>query len=64
VEVNGKLHTWTGNTGTGTSGYGDYQRTREISAAGKPTVPGSSDPAFRGDPARWNRGQPGFLPLT
>jgi organic hydroperoxide reductase OsmC/OhrA len=46
--------TWTGNTGTGTSGYRDYQRTHEISAAGKPTLPGSSDPAFRGDPARWN----------
>jgi organic hydroperoxide reductase OsmC/OhrA len=46
--------TWTGNTGSGTSGYRDYQRTHEISAAGKPTVPGSADPAFRGDPARWN----------
>src|ERR1700744_1188666 len=26
----------------------------EVSGAGKPTLPGSSDPAFRGDPARWN----------
>jgi organic hydroperoxide reductase OsmC/OhrA len=46
--------TWTGNTGTGTSSYRDYQRAHEISADGKPMIPGSSDPAFRGDPARWN----------
>ena len=46
--------TWTGNAGTGTSGYRDYQRTHEISADGKPTISGSADPAFRGDPARWN----------
>jgi organic hydroperoxide reductase OsmC/OhrA len=46
--------TWTGNTGTGTSGYREYQRTHEISASGKSTIAGSSDPAFRGDHARWN----------
>jgi organic hydroperoxide reductase OsmC/OhrA len=46
--------TWTGNTGSGTSGYRHYERSHEISAAGKPTIPGSSDPAFNGDPARWN----------
>lgn len=46
---------WTGNTGTGTSGYRDYERCHEISAGSrKPAIPGSSDPAFRGDPARWN----------
>jgi len=46
---------WTGNTGTGTSGYRTYERRHEISAgAEKPTIPGSSDPAFRGDRARWN----------
>ncbi|MGA3044823.1 MAG: OsmC family protein [Bryobacteraceae bacterium] len=46
---------WTGNTGTGTSGYRDYQRRYEISAGTlKPPIPGSSDPTFRGDPARWN----------
>jgi organic hydroperoxide reductase OsmC/OhrA len=46
---------WTGNTGTGTSGYKNYERQHEISAgADKPLIPGSSDPAFRGDPARWN----------
>lgn len=46
--------TWTGNTGTGTSGYRDYERSHEISAPGKPTIPGTADPAFRGVPGRWN----------
>jgi organic hydroperoxide reductase OsmC/OhrA len=45
---------WTGNTGEGTSGYTSYQRAHEISAEGKPAIPGSSDPAFRGDPSRYN----------
>lgn len=47
---------WTGNTGTGTAGYRAYERSHEISAPGQPKapIPGSSDPAFRGDPARWN----------
>jgi organic hydroperoxide reductase OsmC/OhrA len=46
---------WTGNSGTGTSGYRNYERRHEISAgAAKPPIAGSSDPAFRGDPARWN----------
>jgi organic hydroperoxide reductase OsmC/OhrA len=45
---------WTGNTGTGTSAYRDYRRDHEIAAPGKPTIVGSSDPHFRGDPARWN----------
>jgi organic hydroperoxide reductase OsmC/OhrA len=45
---------WTGNTGTGTSGYRSYERAHEISSAGKPAIAASSDPAFRGDPARWN----------
>jgi len=46
---------WTGNTGTGTSGYRNYERRHEILAEGrKPLIPGSSDPAFRGDPTRWN----------
>ncbi|AWK90054.1 OsmC family protein [Azospirillum thermophilum] len=46
--------TWTGNQGTGTSGYKAYGRDHEITAPGKPPIPGSSDPAFRGDPARYN----------
>ncbi|MSP50552.1 MAG: OsmC family peroxiredoxin [Alphaproteobacteria bacterium] len=45
---------WTGNTGTGTSSYEGYERAHEIRVPGKPTIPGSSDPAFRGDPARYN----------
>jgi organic hydroperoxide reductase OsmC/OhrA len=45
---------WTGNRGTGTSSYRDYDRTNDVRADGKPTIAGSSDPAFRGDPARWN----------
>ncbi|MBD3884411.1 OsmC family protein [Phormidium tenue FACHB-886] len=45
---------WTGNTGQGTSGYRQYERSHEISAAHKPTIPASSDPAFRGDKTRYN----------
>lgn len=46
---------WTGNTGTGTSGYKNYERRHEVLGEGsKPPIPGSSDPAFRGDAARWN----------
>ncbi len=45
---------WTGNAGPGTSSYQGYRRDFAVSAAGKPTLPGSSDPAFRGDPTRYN----------
>lgn len=45
---------WTGNQGTGTSAYNAYSRDYSVSVAGKPTVHGSSDPAFLGDPARYN----------
>jgi organic hydroperoxide reductase OsmC/OhrA len=45
---------WTGNAGQGTADYRAYLRDHEIHAARKPAIPGSSDPAFRGDPARWN----------
>lgn len=45
---------WTGNQGTGTSHYQGYARAHDIIAPGKPTIPGSADPAFRGDPTRWN----------
>ena len=46
--------TWTGNLGTGTSDYRAYSRNHEIKISGK-TAPlaGSSDAAFRGDPARY-----------
>ncbi len=46
--------TWTGNTGTGTTGYKDYRRSFELEAEGKHAIAGSSDPAFRGDEGRWN----------
>ena len=46
--------TWTGNGGTGTSGYRTYERAHEIVIQGKPPIYGSSDPAFRGDSTRYN----------
>lgn len=45
---------WTGDRGTGTSGYDAYGREHTLSAGRKPAIPGSSDPAFRGDGERWN----------
>ncbi len=45
---------WCGNEGAGTASYRGYSRAHEIAAEGKPTISGSSDPAFRGDAARWN----------
>jgi organic hydroperoxide reductase OsmC/OhrA len=57
---------WTGNRGDGTSEYRGYDRDCEITSrvSGEidgvrgVTIPapiaGSSDPAFRGDPGRWN----------
>lgn len=45
---------WTGNTGKGTSTYHAYKRDHHISVIGKPPIPGSSDPKFRGDAARYN----------
>lgn len=46
--------TWTGDRGTGTSGYRDYDRAVTIEVAGKPELLASSDKPFRGDPSRWN----------
>lgn len=47
---------WTGNTGAGTASHRAYERRHEIRSSDgpKPAIPGSSDPAFQGDPARWN----------
>ena len=45
---------WTGNRGTGTSGYRAYGRQHTISAGTKPAIPGSSDTAFQGNAERWN----------
>jgi organic hydroperoxide reductase OsmC/OhrA len=56
----GRRHTyrarieWTGNRGAGTESYAAYGREHEISGPDKPTIPGSSDSAFRGHPSRWN----------
>jgi organic hydroperoxide reductase OsmC/OhrA len=46
--------TWTGDRGTGTSGYRDYDRAVTIEVDGKPDLLASSDKPFRGDPTRWN----------
>ena len=48
--------TWTGNQGTGTSAYRAYSRSYDIGSPvdGKPLIPGTSEPAYRGDAARWN----------
>jgi len=46
--------TWTGNSGPGTIRPAAYRRDHEIDIAGKPTILGSSDPQFRGDPSRHN----------
>jgi organic hydroperoxide reductase OsmC/OhrA len=49
------VNRWTGNLGAGTSGYTAYSRDHELALAGKnASIPGSSDPVFRGDPARYN----------
>ena len=45
---------WTGNLGTGTTDYRTYSRNHELSVPGKIVLPGSSDPAFRGDASRYN----------
>ncbi len=45
---------WIGNRGSGTSTHAGYSRDHIIEAGLKPRIEGSSDPAFRGDPARWN----------
>ena len=45
---------WTGNRGSGTSSYRDYDRAHVVKADGKPDILGSSDPNFRGDKARHN----------
>ena len=45
---------WTGNTGEGTANYRSYDRDHVLSATGKPEIPGSSDPSFRGNPQRYN----------
>lgn len=45
---------WTGDRGTGTSGYRDYDRSATVSITGKPDLLASADKPFRGDATRWN----------
>jgi organic hydroperoxide reductase OsmC/OhrA len=45
---------WTGNDGDGTKTYHGYRRDHSITSQGKLPIAGSSDPSFRGDPARYN----------
>jgi len=45
---------WTGNRGSGTSGYRDYDRAITVRAAGRPELLASADRTFHGDAARWN----------
>jgi organic hydroperoxide reductase OsmC/OhrA len=45
---------WTGNRGTGTSGYKAFGRSHEVSVPGKPLILASSDLAFQGERQRYN----------
>jgi organic hydroperoxide reductase OsmC/OhrA len=45
---------WTAGEGPGTTSYQSYRRDHVISVAGKPAIEASSDPAFRGNAARYN----------
>ncbi|MFT3794228.1 OsmC family protein [Flavobacterium sp.] len=45
---------WTGNRGTGTSHYRDYDRNHTINFENKPELLCSADPTFRGDPTKYN----------
>lgn len=45
---------WTGNRGSGTDHYKNYDRSHLVSFKNKTDLQCSSDPAFRGDPAKYN----------
>jgi organic hydroperoxide reductase OsmC/OhrA len=45
---------WTGNTGTGTSNYKEFERSHSILVDNKVEILGSADPAFRGDKTKHN----------
>ncbi|MFV8347983.1 OsmC family protein [Flavobacterium sp. ZB4P13] len=45
---------WTGNKGTGTSNYKEFERSHKIIVENKIDIFGSSDPAFRGDKTKHN----------
>lgn len=46
--------TWTGAAAGGTKSYQDYSREYRAEFPGKPSLTGSADPAFRGDPKLHN----------
>ncbi len=46
--------TWTGNLGTGTTGYKHYSRDFTLEADGKAPIAGTADLTFHGSPGRWN----------
>jgi organic hydroperoxide reductase OsmC/OhrA len=46
--------TWTGAAAGGTRGYAGYSREYRADFLGKPSITGSADPAFRGDPKLYN----------
>lgn len=46
--------TWTGNLGSGTTGYKHYSRDFALEAEGKPAIAGTADTVFHGSPGRWN----------
>ena len=45
---------WTGNLGTGTSGYKAYARSWDVAVPGKPVIHCSNDPLLGGDPGKMN----------
>ncbi len=45
---------WTGNKGSGTSHYKEFERSHIISITNKPNILCSSDPAFLGDKTKYN----------
>ncbi len=45
---------WTGSAQGPTTSYTAYSRDHEIRAEGRPAIPSSADPTFRGASDRWN----------
>ncbi len=45
---------WTGAKAGGTTSYQAYSREYEVTSEGKPTIRGSADRQFRGDPSLYN----------
>lgn len=45
---------WTGNKGSGTENYKNYERSHQIIIENKSDILGSSDPSFRGDASKHN----------